>query len=80
MANTNLDDGKSTKTRLLESVDIDYQNSLRNIYNIDIGDKIEFDQDPLFKAMKIPGVEPESEPPVPDRTTHNLNSEVDQGG
>ena len=82
LANTNLDDGKQTKKRMLENVDIDYQNTLRSIYNINIEDNIEFDQDPFFKAMRIPGIEPESEvPPVPDRTIYNLEElDIDQGG
>jgi len=78
LANTNLDDGKQTKSRMLESVDIDYQNVLRSIYNINIGDEVEFDQDPFFKAMKIPGVEPESDTTVPDRTTDNPDIDIDQ--
>lgn len=82
LANTNLDDGKQTKARMLENIDIDYQNNLRSVYNIDIEEQVEFDQDPFFKAMKIPGLEPESEiPPVPDRTIYNLEElDVDQGG
>lgn len=82
LANTNLDDGKQSKTRALENIDIDYQNNLRSIYNIDIGDEVDFDQDPFFKAMKLPGTEPETEiePPILDRTTENLDSDTDQGG
>jgi hypothetical protein len=78
-----LDDGKQTKRNMLESIDNDYQNNLRSVYNIDIGEEVEFDQDPFFKAMKIPGMEPvsEIEPPVPDRTIYNLEElDIDQGG
>ena len=76
LANTNLDDGKQTKRRMLENVDIDYQNNLRSIYNISIGDELD---SPLFQAMKVPGVTGEPEATVPDRTTENLNQDVDQG-
>ena len=67
---------------MLENIDMDYQNNLRSLYNITIGEKVEFDQDPFFKAMKIPGMEPESEvTPVPNRTIYNLDElDIDQGG
>lgn len=80
IANTNLDDGKQTKARMLENIDIDYQNVLRSIYNIIIGDEIDFDQDPLFKAMKIPGKDIQPEATVPDRTSENPDIDVDQQG
>jgi len=68
-----MDDGKQTKTRALESVDIDYQNNLRSIYNVVIGDELD---SPLFKAMKIPGKSSEEAATVPDRTTEN-SEEID---
>jgi hypothetical protein len=77
LANTNLDDGKQTKARLLESVDIDYENTLRSIYNIIIGEELE---SPLFQAIKIPGQEIPEQATDSDRTTEKLDIDVDQGG
>lgn len=83
LANTNLDDGKSTKRNMLESVDEDYQNRLRSIYNVINEDQIDIDSDPFYTAIKIPGRDfiPVDEPPVPENTTVNLEEiDVDQGG
>lgn len=82
LANTNLDDGKQTKRRMLENVDIDYQNSLRSIYNVIIGKDTALEEDPFFKAMKIPGKDfiPGEEATVPDRTTaSDIEIDIDQG-
>lgn len=67
---------------MLENVDIDYENNLRSIYNVIIGDEIDFDQDPFFKAMKIPGKDPIPEELATeiDRTTENLEIDINQGG
>jgi hypothetical protein len=82
LANTNLDDGKSTKRNMLENVDIDYQNALKSIYNIVNKDEIDFDQDPFFKAIKIPGAEIPVEATESEPTTEvNKNDiDTDQGG
>ena len=83
IANTNLDDGKETKRKLLENIDIDYRNTLKSIYNILI-EEVSFTEDPFFKAMKIPGKDyfpGEEEATDPDRTIEEIqNQEVDQGG
>lgn len=57
LANTNLDDSKGSKRTTLESVDNSYYETLKNIYNnvIDKNKEINFEDDPFFKAMKIPG-------------------------
>jgi len=65
---------------MLENVDIDYENRLRSIYNIRTGDEINFDQDPFFRAMKVPGKDIPVEATEPDRTIEpNQNIDVDQG-
>lgn len=80
LANTNLDDEKSTKRNLLENVDIDYQNRLKSIYNI-IEEEIDLESDPFFKAMKIPGKDY-----IPGEATETethdqkLDIDIDQGG
>jgi hypothetical protein len=81
LANTNLDDNKNTKRNTLESIDTDYQNSLKSIYNINI-EEVDLREDPFFKAMKIPGVDfiPGEEATDPDSTTENSEIDVDQGG
>ena len=61
---------------MLENVDTDYQNNLRSIYNVIIEDELD---SPLFKAIKVPGTQ-EPEATVPDRTTENLDTDIDQGG
>jgi len=66
---------------MLENVDMDYENSLKSIYNIEIEEEDEFDA-PFFKAMKVPGtayIPGEEDTTVPDRTTEQLK-EADQGG
>lgn len=77
LANTNLDDNKSTKHNMLESIDIDYENRLRSIYNVIIGEEIDFENDPFFKAMKIPGKDyiPGEEATVP--IPHDLKQEIE---
>lgn len=57
LANTNLDDSKGSKRTTLESVDNSYYDTLKNIYNnvIDKKKEIDFENDPFFKAIKIPG-------------------------
>lgn len=82
LANTNLDDGKNTKRNMLENVDEDYQNRLRNIYNVISEEDIDIENDPFFTAIKVPGRDYipgyDDEPPVPESTTENPEIEVDQ--
>ena len=67
IANTNLDDGKQSKTRALESIDINYQDMVKSIYNVIEKDIVDLKNDPFFAAMKIPGqYEPEESTTVPE--------------
>jgi len=76
LANPNLDDGKQTRRTILNNVDIDFENAIKSIYNVVIGEEFDSDQDPFFKAMKVPGMEQATDN---DRTTENLE-ETNQGG
>lgn len=65
-ANSNLDDDKGTKEQALRSIDDEFQNILVTIYNGEKDEEIDFQKDPFFAAMKLPG-----DPRLlePDRTT-----------
>ena len=79
LANTNMDDEKQTKKRALESIDTDYENALRSIYNIK-EEEVDLQEDPFFKAMKIPGVDfipDEEEATVPESTTEFPVPDID---
>ena len=85
LSNPNLDDGKGTKRKVLEDIDTDYQNTLRSIYNINIGEEVDLKEDPFFKAMKVPGVDyiPGEEATDPENTTEFPVPDIDvdqQGG
>jgi len=66
---------------MLENVDIDYENSLKNIYNVNIEDEESEFESPFFKAMKIPGQISSEDTTESDRTTEQFREEnIDQGG
>ena len=90
VANTNLDDGKGSKRNTLENVDNTYYETLKSIYNIEKKEKeVDFENDPFFKAMKIPGkdipvvdehdniIESTARPEIKPHD-HNLDIDIDQ--
>lgn len=83
-ANTNLDDNKGSRSRALEEIQNNYDDTIEEIYIGIRREDIDLNDDPFFAAMKVPGDEllkaKDSQQPVPDRTT-DYNSEsigVDQ--
>ena len=79
-ANTNLDDGKDTRTRLLREIQDNYDDTIKEIY-VGKRDEIDLKEHPFFAAMKVPGEElmnPEPEPVSTDRTSETQEFDTDQ--
>lgn len=78
LANTNLDDGKSTKKNMLDNIDNTYENTLKSIYNIEDDNEIDFKNDPFFKAIKSPGQETWRDTTDSEPTTDKPEIDIDQ--
>jgi len=71
-ANSNLDDGKNTRQKMLQDIEETFSSALHEIYTGRTPEvDVDLKNDPFFAAMKIPGEEPQeaSSTTVPDRTT-----------